>query len=69
MVAVVTVWLFASCGVAVSWIMPPAGTVVAPAITTWSSGPTGGASQRCEALLLLRGVGAPVVKSTERSPV
>ena len=33
-VAVVTVWPFASCGVAVSWVVPPANTVAEPAMTT-----------------------------------
>ena len=33
-VAVVTVWPFASCGVAVSCVVPPANTVAEPAMTT-----------------------------------
>ena len=69
-VAVVTVWPFASCGVAVSCVVPPANVVAEPAMTTWSSGPTGSApGQTCIGVALLRGAGAPVEKSTDRSCV
>jgi hypothetical protein len=33
-VAVGTVWPFASCGVAVSWVVPPVNVVAEPAMTT-----------------------------------
>src|SRR6478672_415506 len=67
-VAVVTVWPFASCGVAESCVVPPTKVFAEPAMVTWSRSPTGSApGQTWSGDALFRGAGAPVEKSTDRS--